>query len=256
MSDFDVKVIAESLGKTLKGIEPLVQKQLNQAVADVAHVTHASIISQMQSRSANPKNRQDYLRGLQLNQIGKASWLISLDGEWANKLENGFASYSIKDVLLASKKTVQVGSRAGQPWVRTAKDGHKWAIVPFEHHPSSGEKTHGSGDLAKDLKKLFAVNKASGRKQSFSSTFFDPNTGQPLQGKVASVSVPNQPNLANITKYQHTYAKATSSVYMTFRAVSEKSTGFIHPGFKGYKLFAEAEKQVEQQLKDIVNILL
>ena len=252
LTDFSIKVIADELGKSLSNLPNHIENEVNRAVGELAHATHAGLITQVQAMSRDPKNRMDYLNGLDLNKIGNNAWVITLDGEWANKLEEGFASYSIKDVLLRSKKMVSVGSRAGQPWVRTAKDGHKWAVVPFEHKPYSGEKK--SGDLLTDLKKLRAKNR-SGEMQPFLDTFKD-RAGNPLQGKVAVADVPLNKNLQGLTKFQHTYEKTTSSVYMTFRIVSEKSNGWQHPGFRGYQLFKQAEIEVERELKNIVNLLL
>lgn len=252
--DIEINTIAEELGKSLKNLAPQVQAELEQAVGNLAEATYASIIAKIQSMSLDPKNRQAYLKGLKFDDLGDATWLISLDGEWPNKLEEGFAPYSIKDVLLQSSKTVQVGSRAGLPWVRKSKKGTKYAAVPFEHKPFSGENA--SGDLATDIQRMMGRNRA-GELQGITEIFNDLE-GKPISGKISSHSMDSTPqNLKGLVKYQHVHDSGkVSSVYMTFRFVSENSTGWIHPGHSGYQLFKEAEEYVNAELKNIINTLV
>lgn len=251
--DIEVKLIADQLGKDLAKAAPHIQAEIEQAVGNLAHAAYAMIVSRIQAMQMNPKNRQDYLRGLKFQDLGDATWLIFLDGEWPSKLEEGFGSYNIKDQLLKSTKTVEVGSRAGQPWVRTNKKGKKFAAVPFEHKPFSGEKM--AGNLADDIKKIMVKNRA-GVEQAITETFFDLG-GKPIAGKVATAQNVGIPNLEGLTKYQFVHDSGkVSSVYMTYRMVGEDSKGWTHPGHKGYQLFQEAEKYVENEIKNILNTVL
>lgn len=254
MSDINIRVIADKLQKDLENLAPRIEEELKGAVANLAQATYASMASQVQSMSMDPKNRQDYLRALKIEDLGEGSWLIYLDSEMASKLEEGFSPYSIKDKLLSSKKTVKVGSRAGQPWVRTSKKGKKYAAVPFTHKPFSGEK--GASKLGSKIHELFAEN-MQGKRQKLTKVFKD-EFGKPLTGKVATVGkVKDTPNLSGLTKYQWVSPKgAVSSVYMTYRMVHEDSGGWQHPGFKGYQLFKQAEEYVEKELENIVQTLL
>jgi hypothetical protein len=251
--DIEVKLIADELGKDLEKAAPQVQAEIERAVENLAHAAYAAIVAKIQGMSADPKNRQDYLKALKFQDLGDATWLIYLDGEWASKLEEGFGPYSIKDVLLKSTKTVQVGARAGLPWVRKNKQGKKFASVPFEHKPFSGEKM--SGSLAEDIKKILVKNRA-GQDQPITKIFHDLG-GKPISGKVATANNVGITNLEGLTKYQFVHDSGkVSSVYMTYRTVSEDSTGFQHPGHKGYQLFKEAEQYVESEIKNILNQLL
>lgn len=251
--DIEVKIIAEQLGKDLEKAAPHVQLELEQAVGNLAQAAYSAIVAKVQGMSMNPKNRQDYLRALKFQELGDATWLIFLDGEWASKLEEGFPSYNIRDVLLASTKTVQVGQRAGEPWVRKNKDGKKFASVPFEHKPFSGEKM--AGNLADDIKKIMVKNRA-GVDQPITEIFKDLG-GKAITGKVATAQNVGVPNLEGLTKYQHVHDSGkVSSVYMTFRTVSEDSNGWQHKGFSGYNLFEEAEKYVQSELENIIKTLL
>ena len=117
MADFSIKIKAEQLGKTLDGIGE--QLELEGAVSDLAHGAYAKIAADAQSQIGSPDSRQEYLKGLEVVELGAGSYLVTLKGEAANKLEDGYDGYSIKDALLRSKKIVQLGDRSGQPWVQT-----------------------------------------------------------------------------------------------------------------------------------------
>lgn len=251
--DIEVKLIADELGKSLKNLAPAVQHELEAAVGNLAQATYAAMIAKVQSMGLDPKNRQAMLKGLKFENLGDATWLIYIDGEWANKLEEGFGAYNIKDVLLQSQKTVEVGSRAGQPWVRKNKKGKKYAAVPFDHHPSSGEKSQG---LAQEINKMMGRNQA-GSLQSITQLFVDAN-GKPIHGKISAHTDETTPkNLQGLVKYQHVHESGkVSSVYMTYRMVGEDSKGWVHPGHKGYQLFKEAETYVQSELRNILKTLL
>ena len=252
MADLKLKVIAENLNKSLENLAPYVEQELLESVGNLSQAAYASMVAQVQAMSIDPKNRQDYLKGLQYQKIDDYNYMIYLEGDWANKLETGFSSYSIKDQLLGSKKTVGAGSRAGQPWVRTSSKGKKYAAVPFEQKPFSGENT---GDLAEEIKKLTAKN-MQGKEQRITKTFKDLD-GNAIRGKAATIKTTDNPLLAGVTKYQTVGSSGrVSSIYMTFRMVHEDSTGWQHPGHKGYNLFKAAEEFIEKELENIVNTLL
>lgn len=252
MADISFKIRAEELGKTLENLAPQVEEEINSAVKNLAHAAYVSMTAKVQSMSMSAGSRKDYLSGLKFEELGENSYLIVLEGDWANKLEKGYGSYSIRDVLLKSKKIVGVGKRAGEPWVRTAKDGHKWAVVPFEHKPHTG-----SGDLAADMKKMMAKG-VNGQVQSIDKIFKNAE-GNAINGKVASVAAGDatNPNLAGLTKYQHVHPSGkVSSVYMTYRAVSENGKDWVHPGSSGFQLFKEAQDFVESEMDNIIKTLL
>lgn len=252
--DLELKLIADQLGKDLENLAPQIESELQKAIESIANTVYASMIAKVQSMNLDPKNRADYLRALKFENLGEGTFLIYLDGSRAQTLEDGHESYSIKDALLKSDKIVQVGSRSGLPWVRTSKANKKYAAVPFEHHPFSGHKA--SGNLGEDIKKLLVRNRA-GKDQPITKIFKDLGD-KPIHGKVATVGkVEDQPNLSGLTKYQFVHDSGkVSSIYMTYRMVSEDSTGWQHPGSDGYQLFKEAEEYVENEMKNVLQTLL
>lgn len=254
MADIKLKLIADQLGKSLENLAPWVEQELASAIENVSQAAHSAMIAKLQSMSVNPKNRQDYLRALNYRKIDNNNYLIFLDGDWPNKLESGFSPYSIKDQLLKSTKVVGVGSRAGKPWVRTSSQGKKYAAVPFEHKPFSKDKGQG-GDLAESIKQIMIPN-MKGKAQKITSVMKDLE-GNALRGKVAVVDEHSNPLLSGLTKYQFVHETGkVSSIYMTFRMVHEDSTGWQHPGHKGYHIFKEAEEFIESELENIINTLL
>ena len=251
------KIVAEDMGKSLDNLSEQVEAEIQGAIEAIAFGAHASIIASLQEGAHNPKNRQAYLKGLAYEKIDNNNYLISLDGEWPNKLEEGFSSYDMKKDMLASSKTVGVGARAGEPWVRQNKDGKKFAAVPFEHKPFS--KDPGQGDLAKQIKGLVA-NNLDGKQQKLTQIFRDID-GNPIAGKVAVADKALNPDidskLEGLTKFQYVSDKGnTSSVYLTWRMMSEDSDGWIHPGFDGYNLFKQAEEYVEAEFQKLAEKLL
>jgi hypothetical protein len=190
---------------------------------------------------------------LKFKELGNDEYLIYLDGEAANKLEKGWGSYSIRDLMLNSKKIVEVGSRAGQPWVQKGAQGQKFAHVPFEHKQNA--KASKSGDLATDIKQMTAQN-AKGKQQNLSKIFKDID-GNPIHGKVAVVKDALTAKFDGLVKYQYVHPSGNvSSLYMTYRTVSQNGKDWKHPGFKGYQLFKDIEETVEKELENIIKTIL
>jgi hypothetical protein len=262
MADISFKIRAEALGKSLENLAPKVEEEINMAVKNLAQAAYTAMVSKMQGMSANPKNRQDYLKSLKFEELGENSYLIHLDGEWANKLEKGFSSYSMKEILLGSTKIVQVGPRTGQPWVQKAKDGHKFAYVPFDHHPYSKDV---GGDLGSDIGKLMGTS-MDGTKKSILDTFtgldgkpIDSGTGKNTRPVARVKELPEgmNKNLLGMAKFQKVQEDGkVSSVYMTWRAISETGKDWKHPGFAGYQLFEEAERYVAEEMDNIIRTVL
>lgn len=255
MADFSLKLSADKLGKSLENLAPALEKELTDAVANLAEATYASIISQAQSKITKDGMRRDYLSGLKFQNLGDGSYLIYLDGKWPNEIEDGVPPFDMKKTHLASQKTVGVGPRAGEPWVRTAKDGHKFAAIPMEHKPFQAK----AGDLDAEIKKMETINK-QGKLQKVTE-IFKKMDGTPASGKVFSAAPDEFPDLAknlqNLVKYQYVHDSGkVTSLYMTYRIISENSAGWNHPGYEAMNLFDEAQRYVETELDNIVKQLL
>lgn len=257
-SNFKVTA-AESLaklGKSLENIAPTIERELNSAIKDLAMAAYSEIVGTAQSKLSS--TRQDYLKGLEFTDLGDNSYAITLEGTWPTKLEDGFPAYNLTDVLLASKKTVETGSRAGQPWVQENQTtGQKYAYVPMEKKTTAVGGT--TGDLAKTIKQMTATN-AQGRQQRLTSVFKDA-AGLPIEGKVA-VARSEDSRLDQLVKYQKVHTnkatgkKTTQGIYINYRVVSEAGDPWIHPGYAGLKAFEQAEKSLVANLEQIIRTLV
>ena len=253
--NFSIKDSMEKLEKSLENLGPTLEEEMNNAIRDLAHAAYAEIVSKAQTDLES--TREQYLEALHFEDLGDNSFLISLDGAWAQKLEDGFASYNLNDVLLKSTKTVDKGSRSGQPWVRENKEGGKYAAVPLEKNPSAkpGSK---AGDLAETIKQMTSTN-AKGRQQKINSIFKGLD-GRPMEGKVAVASSDN-PMLNNLVKYQSVKQGLSGksyvqSTYINYRMVSEDGKPWIHPGFSGLHAFDNAEKMIVEHIDQILKSIL
>ena len=255
MADFSVSLRAKELGKSLENLSDDLVSELEAAIGNMANMAFASI--QAFAQTDLHSTRQDYLKGLHFDKLGKNSYLIWLEGDWPNALEEGFSGYDLKDWMLRSEKVVGIGPRTGEKWVQQGKKGN-FAHVPFQKQPFS--KVAVSQDMNEAIRKLTAINR-QGLEQKFTKMFKDAS-GNPLEGRVASVSkVEGFPELAGITKYQYKSTNESGkdtfqSHYMVFRTISEGSGGWQHPGYKGLKAFEDAEKWIDTELDNIINSIV
>lgn len=249
-----VEKALKDLEKSLEDIAPTVEAEINAAIADLAHAAHAEIIAHAQAQLQS--TRQDYLKGVHFEDLGDNSYLISLEGEWAQKLEEGFPAYDMVGRMLKSETTVSKGSRAGQKWVQEGEGGQKYAHVPFERKIASKESKHAS--LADQIKQMTATN-VQGRRQKITSVFKGED-GSPLTGRVAT-GMSKNPMLDGLVKYQETFQnnkgkEQVRSTYINFRTISENGKPWIHPGFQGIHAFERAEQKIVEQLNKILRTLL
>lgn len=264
--EFIVDINAEALKRGLTQIALSKVEEIRQAVKDTAHAAYASIIAKAQSKLTS--TRRDYLSGLQFETISPDNYVIYLDGNWPNGIEDGWAPYDMKQQLLKSRKVVTQGSRAGQPWVQKGKKQQRYAHVPFEH--GTGNGASGASDLAGVIKNLKAHNLKTGKMQRMGSTFKDAS-GKVLQGKVATFRYPpeeaamglSHPRLEGVTKYQKTVKNLqgkmrTKSLYVTYRTISDLSPSnkWQNKGFAGLNAFSDAEKYVESEIENIIRTIL
>lgn len=261
MADIDIKIKAQELGLALYSLAESLEGEFNQSIADIAHGAHARIIAEAQEKLHS--TRQDYLKGLSFEKIGKNEYLISLDGDFANALEKGWAPYDMRTSLLKSKKTVSVGSRAGLPWVQLSKKGKKFAHVPLEKKPTN---SGGATDLASAMRNI-KIENAAGKKQRITQIFKDIN-GNPMEGKVAVARGLTADigagfkDLEALTKYQRVYKneqtgkERVESTYISYRTISENGSGWMNKGNDGLKAFEQTEQWIDKQIEAILKYYL
>ncbi|HEX2868730.1 MAG TPA: hypothetical protein VHO03_16940 [Ignavibacteriales bacterium] len=193
----------------------------------------------------------------------------------ATYLERGYKEFDMKKMLFTSPK------------VRVSKDGNRYLIIPFHHgSPGSLKNPMPEGIYAKASKmtpSMISGIRLEGSQQSgkiFSFTYKDAqlmkrqnpikvkrnsyNWGdclgledtpenKHLQGMVRFQKNPNLTRQISTGKFINTtHNDRDYSEYITFRVMSEKSMGWIHPGLDPMNILKET---VERERPNIVRII-
>jgi hypothetical protein len=121
--------IGQSLRSELLDLLGGINSQVNDGLASLTQQAEAKAKDYASTRLH--ATRQQYESALNAVQLGPNKWAIVLNAD-AAQLEEGYASYDMKPGMLNSNAIVQSGKNAGKKWVRTSKDGYKYAIVPMD----------------------------------------------------------------------------------------------------------------------------
>ena len=248
-----------NLVKNLENVPKLVTEQIKMDIKNLAHQSLNRIITSSQKKlNSTLKTYQSGLKIEENDQLGE--YLIYLDGEMPNKLESGWGAFDQKEKMLRSTSTVTEGPRAGMPWVRVSKKGHRFARVPFNRSLSKHAK---NADVAQAVQSMKAIN-INNRMQKITNVFKDPE-GLAYSGKVAvakvksaSIAMSNvlKSRLENLTKYQYVNKKGQveRSIYRNYRTISanpESKAKWRNPGFKGVGAFKEVYKWADRQMSNL-----
>lgn len=257
-----------SLSRELK---PTVEQAMKDAARDLAVQAHAHIVEEVQQKLHS--TRQKYLNALSYTQVDEDTWVISLDKE-ALFIEDGLPPN--KDMLDGLLKS---------PKAKTAKDGSRYLIVPFEHKKGKTEQTQAMSTLTDTIKtemkrkripfgKIETDSKGqpkTGLLHSFDILKNPVKSGQgPGQGHGPTGSVRQGPTgipfLQGVRVYQNKVKgkdgkESIKKSIMTFRVASSKHKGqgrWIHPGLEAKHFFDEAAKwalkEFEEKIRDQILI--
>lgn len=257
-----------SLSRELK---PTVEQAMKDAARDLAVQAHAHIVEEVQQKLHS--TRQKYLDALSYTQVDEDTWVISLDKP-ALFIEDGLPPN--KDMLDGLLKS---------PKAKTAKDGSRYLIVPFEHKKGKTEQTQAQSTLTDTIKtemkrKRIPFGKietdAKGQPKTGLLHSFDilknpVKSGQgPGQGHGPTGSVRQGPTgipfLQGVRVYQNKVKgkdgkESVKKSIMTFRVASSKHKGqgrWIHPGLEAKHFFDEAAKwalkEFEEKIRDQILI--
>jgi hypothetical protein len=226
------------------------------------------------AEEANKKlhtRREMFLEGLSHFQLDDNTWVVNLDAK-VRWIDDGMPQHSMIDDLLKSKKA------------KTAKDGSKYVVVPFQHKKGPTQMTPAQKTLLDTIKKELKSRKipygktetdSSGKPKIGLLHKFDIKS-QPIkqshgpgQGKGPIGSVMQGPTgiplLQGIRIYQRQVKNKDGSHsvkrdIMTFRVASSKHKGqgrWDHPGNEAMKMMDEAYHWAKQTWeKDVVPQLI
>lgn len=230
---------------------------LRKAIAGVAAQIHGRLAKQ--AGKVLHSRREQYVDALITKPVNEDVWIVSLDGS-ARWIEDGMPAHNMLDSLLASKKA------------KTAKDGSKYVVVPFDHGPGLGatNATQAELDLASTLKTEFKkrgipfgkIEKDAGGMPKLGKLHAFDIMNAPLktheayggtgQGRGAVGDVRQGPTgipfLQGVRVYQSKVKDKRGKEHvkksiMTFRIASSKHQGqdrWNHPGLEPINLFDEA----------------
>lgn len=253
---------------SLSEMKEKVSDAAKDALRDLSYQTHVHITEEVQAKLHS--TREKYLDALKPpTQLEDDVWLIELDSK-AMWIEEGIEpNHEMIDDMLKSHKA------------KTAKDGSKYMVVPFEQNKKPSSITPAQKSLQDTIKSEFknrnipygkvekdaAGNAKKGLIHSFDIKNAPIKTSNlPGQGKGPVGSVMQGPTgiplLKGIRVYQKEVAmpdgsKKVQKAIMTFRVVSSKMKGtgrWVHPGLEPKRFFEEAAdwalKHWEEKIKD------
>ena len=138
---------------------------------------------------------------------------------FVNMVEQGMRSFSIKEGLLRSEKA------------KVSADGIKYMVVPFPvrtpARPEQGKSASHFGGREM-TKEAYDIVKAGGR----------------FTGKLKSGQ-----NVTGLTQYS---TRQHNSQFGTFICVSEKSSGWQHPGVAANPVFQNVVKEVNKRIQEVL----
>jgi hypothetical protein len=151
------------------------EKALNEASRDVAAMVYAKA-KELAAERLNSR-RDMFVEGLTLYPVNDDVWIVELDAK-VRWIDDGVPEHSMLDDLLKSPKA------------KTAKDGSKYVVVPFNHGPGKGptNSTQAQQDLTSTIK-----TEMKRRKIPFGK-IEKGEDGSPKIGKLHSFDIMNAPN--------------------------------------------------------------
>jgi len=240
MSSLKLKIDVAALAAEFKELALEAERELTQAVAGLAAVTHARV--QVEAASKLKSSLQKFKDNLGFEEIQPGIWVISID-EPALWIEEGIEpGKDMKPDLLKDAKAGANGKRS--------------RVIPFDHNVIPTQRNENANRIVQELRSaLRDVNKkrAAGGLNPVSMTKIEKNSdGSPRVGKLHEFDLPSEkptqnakhPALKGVTIYQSKDAK-TGNIrrdVMTFRTVSDSSdpASWIHPGYKAQKFLDDA----------------
>jgi hypothetical protein len=275
---FFLNLDISDLVKLDENLKPAAEAAMKRAAENLTAQTHAHIVEQVQARLHSTRDK--YLDNLGFHQVNENTWVVDL-APGAFFIEDGLPpNFDMIEALLDDSPRPGSKRASGVPKGRTktAKDGSRYRVIPFEHSKGPSRQTPAAKDLTDTIKAelkrrgmpgIGTIEKdAQGKpKQGFMGGFdimkSPLKSGEgPGQGK-GSVGAVRQgptgiPFLQGVRIYQKKVKDKQGNSYtkkfvMTFRIVSSKHKGqgrWVHPGLEAKKFFDEAFEWALKEWED------
>ncbi len=226
---------AAAIAKEFEGLKVEVEKELEQAVANLAAMTDAKV-KEMASEELKT-SREPFMNSLGFEEIAPGVWVISVDesGLW---IEEGIKpNTDTKPGLLAENFQV-------------SKEGHRYKAVHFDYGKAPSKLTPSAQTLVEYLKQSLRKEKVPFKKIERNSDG-SPKVGKLHEfdfhnpgGRMGGPGKGNTPVFKNLSIYQS--VTATGNVrrdILTFRTVSsgpKSADKWFHPGSEPKKFLDRA----------------
>jgi hypothetical protein len=201
-------------------INETVLPHLRQAVWAVAQQAQIDWMTAIGHAKLWSGEKDNYSSSIDIQMTGPFSAMVESDYKHAEQIETGRPAYDLKFMLRTSAKT------------RMSKSGHKYLIIPFRHNVSSMPKP------VAYIAKLLTPSRVTGMGTRVSAT--GATVAQRTYswgGRLKAGSVPGMLRKhAGMVRFDVGNKGAPRSSYMTFRVMSETSSGWIIPAQPGQNI--------------------
>lgn len=172
-SILDLHIDTSELAGVEKALSEDVMKKMRQATELLATQTHAHIVEEANSKLRS--RLRPFLQNLTFGEVGENVWAVTVlkGGMW---VEEGLSQHEMIDDLLKSKNA------------KTAKDGSRYTVVPFQHNKGPTYQSAGEAALLNTLKQAL-------RKENIPYGKIERNEdGSPKKGLLHSLDI-DTPNI-------------------------------------------------------------
>lgn len=222
---------------------------LKQAVRAVAQQTQVNWMESVTRAKLWSGEKDAYVASIDMRMTGDFSALVWSDYRYAEEIENGRPAKDLKRMLDTSLK------------VRVSKQGKRYLIIPFRHNASDLESTPintmTSTVSAYDLAKKLTPSRITGKGKRLSGTgAFGIKSKRPLMVNKNKYSwgesldrqneeIPK--NLKGLYRFDSKTPGSSKqySQYLTFRVMSESSSGWIVPPKPGLFLAKKVAEDMQ-----------
>lgn len=248
MAEYRISVDLSGLAAVKDIVNAQVFPLLNQAVRAVAFQTSANWKQAVMENKLWSGEKDAYVKSISWRMTGDLSAIVEATYRHAEEIESGRPAKDLKKMLGTSLK------------VRTSSTGTRYLYIPFRHQiPGADAIGQAMPASIYAMAKEMAPSSVVGQYQRLSGTgAHDIKTrkhltvnqnqykwGDHLPAGLAPKLNPNHKTdpYAGMVRFDTSTANAKSSVYLSFRTMSEKSQGWIVPAKPGLNI---AKKVVDE----------
>lgn len=245
MSSIDYR-ISLSLGDQMgisAGINAALFPLVNQAVNGIAQATASRWVESVQRAKLWSGEKDAYAKTIAYRMTGDFSAVVESDYRYAQDIETGRPARDLKKMLNTSMK------------VRVTSKGTRYLIIPFRHNtPGNSAHAPAMSPAVHSQASALSLSKITGHGRRLSGTgAFNLKTQAPATVRQRSYSWGGRLTGAGIPRNQQGMVRMNtatgegkkSSSYLTFRVMSENSTGWIIKAQPGQNIARDVAQEMQ-----------